>query len=108
VGRLRRHPCPPSEDTYRQVFELQTNAWEIQADCAGLAHDGPTRRGGATMCGFAAGLLRDPLDPKCLDRALESLHHRGPDSVRRWISPDRRWFLGHHRLSIIGLDHADP
>ena len=59
------------------------------------------------MCGFVAGLLRGALDPKRLDRSLESLHHRGPDSVGRWISPDRRWFLGHTRLSIIGLDNGD-
>jgi len=41
------------------------------------------------MCGFVAGLLRDALEPKRLDRALETLHHRGPDTVGRWISPDR-------------------
>ena len=58
------------------------------------------------MCGFVAGLLRGELEPKRLDRALESLHHRGPDAVGRWISPDRRWFLGHARLSIIGLDNG--
>ena len=59
------------------------------------------------MCGFVAGLLRDALEPKRLDRALETLHHRGPDAVGRWISPDRRWFLGHTRLSIIGLNNGD-
>src|SRR5215468_2509609 len=55
------------------------------------------------MCGFVAGLLRRALEPKRLDRALEMLHHRGPDAVGKWIAPDRRWFLGHTRLSIIGL-----
>ena len=59
------------------------------------------------MCGFVAGLLRDALEPERLDRALETLHHRGPDAVGRWISPDRRWFLGHTRLSIIGLNNGD-
>ena len=59
------------------------------------------------MCGFAGGLLQRPLEPKRLDRALETLHHRGPDSVGKWISPDGRWFLGHTRLSIIGLDNGD-
>ena len=59
------------------------------------------------MCGFVGGMLQHPLDPKRLDRALESLHHRGPDSVGRWVSPDRSWFLGHTRLSIIGLDNGD-
>jgi asparagine synthase (glutamine-hydrolysing) len=59
------------------------------------------------MCGLVGGLLRRPLDPKRLDRALASLHHRGPDAVGKWTSPDGRWFLGHTRLSIIGLDNGD-
>jgi asparagine synthase (glutamine-hydrolysing) len=59
------------------------------------------------MCGFVAGLLRDSLEPTRFDRALETLHHRGPDAVGRWISPDGRWFLGHTRLSIIGLNNGD-
>src|SRR5215468_4574723 len=59
------------------------------------------------MCGLVGGLLRGALEPKRLDRALESLHHRGPDAVGRWVSPDRRWFLGHTRLAIIGLDNGD-
>ncbi len=59
------------------------------------------------MCGFVGGLLRGPLDPKRLDRALELLHHRGPDAVGKWVAPDGRWFLGHTRLSIIGLDNGD-
>jgi len=58
------------------------------------------------MCGFAGGLLQRPLEPKRLDRALETLHHRGPDAVGKWISRDGRWFLGHTRLSIIGLDNG--
>ena len=58
------------------------------------------------MCGFVGGLLRGPLHPKRLDRALETLHHRGPDAVGKWIAPDGRWFLGHTRLSIIGLDNG--
>lgn len=59
------------------------------------------------MCGFVGGLLRRGLDPKRLDRALETLHHRGPDAVGKWIAPDARWFLGHTRLSIVGLDNGD-
>ena len=59
------------------------------------------------MCGFVAGLLRRPLEPKRLDRALETLHHRGPDAVGRWVAPDGRMFLGHTRLSIIGLGNGD-
>jgi asparagine synthase (glutamine-hydrolysing) len=58
------------------------------------------------MCGFVAGLLRGALEPQRLERALEALHHRGPDATGRWISPDGRWFLGHTRLSIIGLGNG--
>src|SRR5215469_8834232 len=58
------------------------------------------------MCGFVGGLLHRPLEPKRLDRALETLHHRGPDAVGKWIAPDGRWFLGHTRLSIIGLGNG--
>lgn len=61
------------------------------------------------MCGFVAGLLRDSYgaDLERVDRALDTLHHRGPDAVGRWVSPDGRWFLGHTRLSIIGLNNGD-
>jgi asparagine synthase (glutamine-hydrolysing) len=44
--------------------------------------------------------------PEHLDRALQTLHHRGPDATGRWIAPDGRWFLGHTRLSIIGLGNG--
>jgi len=59
------------------------------------------------MCGFVGGLLASPLQPKRLDRALQTLHHRGPDAVGSWVSADGCWFLGHTRLSIIGLDNGE-
>jgi len=58
------------------------------------------------MCGIVGGVLPKSLDPSKLERALDSLHHRGPDSTGQWLSPDRRWFLGHTRLSIIGLENG--
>ena len=58
------------------------------------------------MCGFAGGVFRHALESERLDRALQLLHHRGPDSVGQWVSDDRRWALGHARLSIIGLDNG--
>src|SRR5215469_9071450 len=58
------------------------------------------------MCGFVGGILRETMEPKRLERALETLHHRGPDAVGEWVSPDGRWFLGHTRLSIIGLGNG--
>lgn len=59
------------------------------------------------MCGLVGGLLRRTLEPKRLDRALETLHHRGPDAVGKWVAPDGQMFLGHTRLSIIGLANGD-
>lgn len=59
------------------------------------------------MCGFVGGMLGQPLEDAKLDDALESIHHRGPDSRGRWVSDDGRWFLGHTRLSIIGLRNGE-
>ncbi len=42
-----------------------------------------------------------------LERATNSLYHRGPDGQRPWISPDHRVGLGHARLSIIDLTTGD-
>ncbi len=58
------------------------------------------------MCGFVGGMLQKTLQDRALDRALASLHHRGPDAVGKWVSDDGCWFLGHTRLSIIGLDNG--
>src|SRR5689334_11101731 len=49
------------------------------------------------MCGFVAGLTREPVAAERLERSLDALHHRGPDG---------RSFLGHTRLSIIGLHNG--
>jgi asparagine synthase (glutamine-hydrolysing) len=65
------------------------------------------RQAGARMCGLVAGLLANALQPQQLERALRSLHHRGPDASGQWIAADGRSFLGHTRLSIIGLDNGD-
>ncbi|MFT5691005.1 MAG: asparagine synthase (glutamine-hydrolyzing) [Oceanicoccus sp.] len=59
------------------------------------------------MCGIVGGMLKKPLEDSKLDKALKTLHHRGPDSSGRWISRDRCKFLGHTRLSIIGLENGD-
>ncbi|MCX2979854.1 asparagine synthase (glutamine-hydrolyzing) [Halieaceae bacterium IMCC14734] len=58
------------------------------------------------MCGIVGGTLRGTLESGRLEAALESLHHRGPDSRGRWIAEDGASFLGHTRLSIIGLDNG--
>ncbi len=60
------------------------------------------------MCGIVAMFSRrDPVSPAIMQRATQSLYHRGPDGQRHWISPDRRVALGHARLSIIDLATGD-
>lgn len=47
----------------------------------------------------------DLLSDECrLDRAIDTLAHRGPDDRGSYVAPDRRAFLGHRRLSIIDLE----
>ena len=60
------------------------------------------------MCGIVALFSRrDPISEVKLERATQSLYHRGPDGQRHWISGDRRVALGHARLSIIDLMTGD-
>jgi asparagine synthase (glutamine-hydrolysing) len=60
------------------------------------------------MCGIVAVYSRrEPIKEETVRRATQSLHHRGPDGQRDWISPDRRVALGHARLSIIDLVTGD-
>jgi asparagine synthase (glutamine-hydrolysing) len=60
------------------------------------------------MCGIVAAFSRrDPISAASLQRATQSLYHRGPDGQRQWISPDQRVGLGHARLSIIDLATGD-
>ncbi|MEW6251779.1 MAG: asparagine synthase (glutamine-hydrolyzing) [Planctomycetota bacterium] len=59
------------------------------------------------MCGILGGIGVRPFD--FLDdrdhvlRAIDALRHRGPDDSGLHVSPERRSFLGHRRLSIIDL-----
>jgi len=60
------------------------------------------------MCGIVAVFSPDsPIPAGALDRATQSLRHRGPDGQRHWVAPDRRIGLGHARLSIIDLTTGD-
>jgi asparagine synthase (glutamine-hydrolysing) len=60
------------------------------------------------MCGIVAFLsFQNSIDSESLKRATQSLHHRGPDGQKYWISPTRRVGLGHARLSIIDLKTGD-
>jgi asparagine synthase (glutamine-hydrolysing) len=60
------------------------------------------------MCGIVAFFSRClPMSEAVMHRATESLHHRGPDGQRHWMSQDSRVALGHARLSIIDLTTGD-
>ena len=60
------------------------------------------------MCGIVALFSRARAVQKAvLQRATRSLHHRGPDGQRHWISHDGRVGLGHARLNIIDLSTGD-
>ncbi len=67
------------------------------------------------MCGFVGALHVDPLRPSAdLQRAARWIARRGPDSLKRWTSPDRTIEIVHARLAIVdqgGLAHqpmTDP
>ncbi|KCZ48875.1 hypothetical protein [Hyphomonas sp. CY54-11-8] len=56
------------------------------------------------MCGLIAGIGKVSL--ATLDKAVTTLTHRGPESSATWVSDNQSMFLGHTRLSIIGLDNG--
>ena len=58
------------------------------------------------MCGIIAGQYREKANRDNVDRALDSIRHRGPDGTGTWYSSGDGWMLGHTRLSIIGLDNG--
>src|ERR1700759_1652692 len=60
------------------------------------------------MCGLVAMLSQErPISHDVIRRATHSLHHRGPDAQRYWVSDNRRVALGHARLSIIDLQTGE-
>ena len=60
------------------------------------------------MCGIVSMFSRgNPISEATLRTATGTLHHRGPDGRKQWISPSRRVGLGHARLSIIDLATGD-
>jgi asparagine synthase (glutamine-hydrolysing) len=57
------------------------------------------------MCGICGKIFFEAgryVDPKLVKRMVDSMHHRGPDDERVYVS--RNAGLGHRRLSIIGID----
>jgi asparagine synthase (glutamine-hydrolysing) len=60
------------------------------------------------MCGVVAILSLDaPVPADRLHRAVQALHHGGPDGQRTWIAAHGQVGLGHARLSIIDLVTGD-
>jgi len=60
------------------------------------------------MCGIVGIYSQsNPVSTTALKNATSTLHHRGPDGQRQWISSDARVGLGHARLSIIDLATGD-
>ena len=57
------------------------------------------------MCGLIGGIARKPLSRDRIKKGLDVLDHRGPDGQGQWS--DGHFFLGHTRLSIIGLSNGD-
>jgi asparagine synthase (glutamine-hydrolysing) len=60
------------------------------------------------MCGVVAIFSQTGrVSPDALNRAVQTLHHRGPDGQRTWVAPNGQVALGHARLSIIDLVTGD-
>src|SRR5215510_7425912 len=60
------------------------------------------------MCGIAACFAhKGRVSTAALERATQSLIHRGPDHQSVWLARDQRVGLGHARLSIIDLTTGD-
>jgi asparagine synthase (glutamine-hydrolysing) len=55
------------------------------------------------MCGIVGWISSEGVDLRAIDRAVETLHRRGPDGSHRWVSPDGRAVLAHRRLAILDL-----
>ncbi|MBI4558393.1 MAG: hypothetical protein HY706_12500 [Candidatus Hydrogenedentes bacterium] len=54
------------------------------------------------MCGIV-GFTGHSIEEETLQRAVDALHHRGPDGTGIYTDKDRHVGLGHARLSIIDL-----
>jgi asparagine synthase (glutamine-hydrolysing) len=59
------------------------------------------------MCGFIGGITRSSVEPQKLEKALNTLTHRGPDGSHTWVAEGGHAFLGHARLSVVGLHNGE-
>lgn len=53
------------------------------------------------MCGIAGIFVNQPCKPPALEKALDSLHHRGPDDWGLWSAEGI--YLAHTRLAILDV-----
>ena len=58
------------------------------------------------MCGFFAAMTHSGIATNRIEHAFRQLKHRGPDGSGLWVSEDRRWVMGHSRLSVVGLSNG--
>lgn len=58
------------------------------------------------MCGILGWVHPNSVEKPRLQRALDSLSHRGPDDEGLYLDPEHGVALGHRRLSIIDLSPA--
>ncbi|KWZ43002.1 hypothetical protein WS72_09100 [Burkholderia savannae] len=60
------------------------------------------------MCGIVSIFDRSaPIDASTLQRAVDTLDHRGPEKTGLWLSPDARVGLAHARLGLVDLVTGD-
>ncbi len=55
------------------------------------------------MCGIAGAYSKNGIDRQAMQKATDTLLHRGPDAAGYFTDNTSKVFLGHRRLSIIDL-----
>ncbi len=55
------------------------------------------------MCGIAGAFSKKSIDKVAMQKATDTLLHRGPDAGGYYLDKSEKVFLGHRRLSIIDL-----
>lgn len=58
------------------------------------------------MCGIVSTTAPQGANPRAVETALKTMHHRGPDGTGVYTSASGTTCLGHARLSIVDLTHG--
>jgi asparagine synthase (glutamine-hydrolysing) len=58
------------------------------------------------MCGIAGAFSKHNIDKEAMQKATDTLLHRGPDASGYYLDRSGKVFLGHRRLSIIDLSET--